>query len=278
MRCPHCKSSDDVILDVKLEYDPTKQEEFWGAFDKEVKRLRKLLPDSRNELVAFLFKNAMDVRYEHPKRSHQLFHEVIALKPQHWESRIKLSWLEIRFNNFLNIIPLLDPIIASSSSATIEQKQRAYNNIVCSYLFRLPSDIISAEKFAKKGIDLEPTGNVKLWENYGTVLLQQGRLVEAREAYQQALELDPNSEFTLASLNSLKNMDKKSKNEKMMEKKKSKKNLFAKENKENVEKTSKNEKMKTDPYDMDDMFVPIVNNNTNNKKGTLSRLKSFIRN
>jgi len=75
-------------------------------------------------------------------------------------------------------------------------------------------------------------------------------------------------------------MDKKSKNEKMMEKKKSKKNLFAKENKENTEKTSKNEKMmeKTYTYDMDDMFVPIENNDNNNKKGTLSRLKRFIKN
>jgi len=111
MRCPHCKASDDVILDVKLEYDPTKQEEFWGAFDKEVKRLHKLLPNSRNELVAFLFKNAMDVRYEHPKRSHQLFHEVIALKPQHWESRIKLSWL--KFGSTTSSISFLFLILSS---------------------------------------------------------------------------------------------------------------------------------------------------------------------
>jgi len=204
--CPHCKAQDSVAL-------ANCESESWDFFDSEVKRLKQKLPASREELVTLVFKNAMDCRYNQPKRSAQLFSDVISIDSNHWESRIKLSWLQIRFNSFTPIIPLLEPVIASQT-ATVEQKQRAYNNIVCSFLFRLPADIESAEKFAKEGIALDKNGNPKLWENYGSVLKQQGRFAEAREAFSQACKLDPGSDFAQSNLSNVNKLEKKHKKQK----------------------------------------------------------------
>jgi len=208
-RCPHCNTVDTgVLLDFANLAD-----DYMFDFEKEVKRLRARLPNSRNELVNLLFKRAMELRLKQPNHSHQLFQEVLTLDSQHWESRIKLSWLEIKFSNYNPIIPLLEPVVASSNT-TVEQKQRAYNNMACSHMFRVPPDMVTAEKFILEGIKLNPSGTVKLYENYGTVLMQTGRLSEAREALRKAVDIDPTSDFALSSLENLKQLEKKNKRKK----------------------------------------------------------------
>jgi len=202
--CPHCKAAYSVPLS---EIDPTLSadcitDEDWAVFEKDVKRLRTKthIPESRLELQDILFKHGMAVRYTHPKRSLDLFMEVIALDPDHWEARIKISWLQIRVNDFLAVMDSVTPVVEPEASSTIEQKQRAYNNIVCSYLFRFPMDLITAEKVAREGIALDARGNVKLWENLGSALKHQHRYDEARDAFNTALTIEPKSEFAIKNL------------------------------------------------------------------------------
>jgi tetratricopeptide (TPR) repeat protein len=204
--CPHCKAEYTVPLS---DVDPTVAEDItdeqWVVFECEVKRLRTKthLPESRAELIDLMFKRAMAVKYTQPKRSLELFLEVVALNSSHWEARIKVSWLMIKFNDFLTLIPYLEPIVDPESSATVEQRQRAYNNIVCSYMFRLPPDYITAEKLCRTGIALDPEGNVKLWENLGSALKFQGRLNEARDAFNIALQMEPTSSFSIKNIAAL---------------------------------------------------------------------------
>jgi len=201
--CPHCKAEYTVPLsDIDT---AVSEEEAWVIFENDVKRLRPKvhMQESRAELVDLMFQRAMAVRYSQPRRSLDLFTEVVAFDPKNWEARIKISWLLIRFNEFNSLIPIVEPITRPDSDATVEQKQRAFNNMVCSYMFRLPMDMVNAEKCAREGIALSKTGSVKLWENLGSTLKHQGRLAEARDAFNFALTIDPNSEFATANLHNL---------------------------------------------------------------------------
>jgi tetratricopeptide (TPR) repeat protein len=203
--CPHCKKEYTVPL---TDIDSTLLEEFgvedWTTFESDVKRLRsKTNPQSRTDLVDLLFKRAMTVRYAQPRRSLDLFQEVVALDSCHWEARIKVSWLLIRFNDLLSVVPIVQPIIGSESTATVEQRQRAYNNIVCSHMFRSPMDYFAAEKMAREGIALDTNGNAKLWENLGSSLKFQGRSLEAKDAFHKALAIDPSSDFAVHNLRDL---------------------------------------------------------------------------
>jgi len=198
--CPHCKAEYTVPLsDIDT---AVSEEEAWVVFENDVKRLRPKIhiQETRAELVDLMFKRAIAARYSQPRRSIDLFTEVVALDPKNWEARIKISWLSIRFSEFLALVPIVEPITLPDSGATVEQKQRASNNLVCSYMFRLPMDMVNAEKYAREGIALDRTGSVKLWENLGSTLKHQGRLVEARDAFNFALTIDPNSDFAKANL------------------------------------------------------------------------------
>jgi len=203
--CPHCKKEYTVPL---TDIDSTLLEEFgvedWTTFESDVKRLRsKTNQQSRTDLVDLLFKRAMTVRYTQPRRSLDLFQEVVALDSCHWEARIKVSWLLIRFNEFLSVIPMVEPVVSAESTATVEQRQRAYNNIVCSLMFRSPMDYVGAEKMAREGIALDADGNAKLWENLGSALKYQSRNLEAKDAFHKALAIDPSSDFSIHNLREL---------------------------------------------------------------------------
>jgi len=148
--------------------------------------------NNRAEVATSLFINAMEIRYKQPLQSLELLREVLSMDPQHNEARLKSSWLELRLNNYSAVHTILQPVIASQRS-TLEQKQRAYNNMTCACLFVSPPECTKAEKLALTGIQLDGNGTPKLWENYGSALQQQDRLPEALEAFTKSLLLEPES-------------------------------------------------------------------------------------
>jgi len=138
----------------------------------------------------------MDMRYDEPARSLILFEEVVKIQPNHYEACLKISWLTIQLNQYQRVREILQRIVDSNDS-TIHQKQRAYNNVSCSWLFQRPPDFVAAETSAFAGIKVDGKGTNKLWENYAASLKHQGRLEEARDAYANALLLNPMSENAL---------------------------------------------------------------------------------
>jgi len=218
--CPHCNEDDTVPLgDGALTYE----DDDWIVFEGEVAKLRKKdhHEDSRKELVKLLFSRAMAVRYKHPHRSKDLFCQVITLDPTNWESRIKISWLNIRLGKLTDVFDVLEPVVQSELS-TIEQKKRAYNNICCAFMFGKPADLNSAQLYVKKGIDVDGVGTDKLWENYATILVHQYHYAEAVDALTKALTLEPNSVYARKKLieveKLLKTQNKKTKKGKKMNK------------------------------------------------------------
>jgi len=192
--CPHCKKTYSGALSDVAPQGLTDQD--WIAFDEKAKRLRKSKSaSSRAELINLLFETAMAIRYTLPNRSLELFNEVVTLDPENFEARIKVSWFRIKQKDFLSFIPLLEPVVHPDSHATSEQRQRAYNNLVCSYMFRCPPDYSTSEKLARAGIAVDEKGSVKLWENLGIVLKETGRYSEARDAFLFALTIDPQSDY-----------------------------------------------------------------------------------
>jgi tetratricopeptide (TPR) repeat protein len=176
--------------------------------------LRKNVKTSAQQtrLISILFARAMAERYTNPPKALELFQEVVSLDKEHHEARIKCSWLMICLKQFSSIISVLQPIInPPSPSATSDQLQRAYNNAVCSALFSDTPDYFLAEKFAREGIRVNPQGNVlKLWEHLGKALQEQGRVAEARDAFNAALAICPDSDYAKSHLKQLpKNMSKK---------------------------------------------------------------------
>jgi len=192
--CPHCKKTYSGALSEVAPQGLTEQE--WIAFDEKAKRLRKSKSaSSRAELITLLFETAMAIRYTLPNRSMELFLEVVTLDPENFEARIKVSWFRIKQKDFLSFVTLLEPVVHPDSHATPEQRQRAYNNLVCSYMFRFPPDYSAAEKLARAGIAVDEKGSVKLWENLGIILKETGRYSEARDAFAFALTIDPQSDY-----------------------------------------------------------------------------------
>jgi len=196
--CPHCKEDDNVPLG---EGGGALDDSDWLVFEGEVARLRKKedVPESRKELVKLLFNRAMAVRYKEPYRSRDLFAQVVKLDPDNYEARIKISWLDIKFKKLNEVVDILKPVCDAEES-TVEQKKRAYNNICCSYMFGKQVDIESASYYAKKGIEVDNIGTDKLWENYGSILMNQHKYMEAREGFTKAVLLEPNSEFAKQKL------------------------------------------------------------------------------
>jgi len=52
----------------------------------------------------------------------------------------------------------------------------------------------------KKGLEVDDIGSDKLWENYATILINQCKYVEARDALKRAVILEPNSVFAQTKL------------------------------------------------------------------------------
>jgi tetratricopeptide (TPR) repeat protein len=186
--CPHCHNDFQIGLELTAE-------EFSGA----VKDLRNKLntnddEDARKELVKLLYCQAMKLRYINAAESLVLFEDVVELDSKHWEARLKVSWLSIRFTKNERAIDVLLPVVASTET-TLLQKQRAYTNLSCAENWK-DKDLANyeeAEKWARTGIDLDGEGTAKLWENLATALKHQSRLEEARIAFKQALKLNPKS-------------------------------------------------------------------------------------
>jgi len=196
-KCPHCKA---LYNNVSLTLDTSDDFILTGGVKAPV--------EDKTEHVRALFQRAMDIRYKEPVRSRELFYEVIQMDPAHNEARLKISWLEIKFGRYSYANTVLGPVVASTK-ATIEQKQRAYNNLAASKLFDKEPDFALAEKLAQKGIDLNGIGTVKLWENFALAVKEQGRLIECRDAFTKALTLDPTSVHSSKSLKEVERLIKK---------------------------------------------------------------------
>jgi len=194
--CPHCKTPYAIHLSFELDVS----EDSWG-FDNDISKIQSTTSnnESRAELIHATFTRAMETRYKEPARSKELFKEVIAMDPNHYESRLKVSWHEIRFGSTLCIPALLEPVI-SSPTATLEQKQRAYNNLSCACLVGRVVDAAGAEKWALAGLRLDGKGTPKLWENLGGAYREQGRLHQALEAFTKSLLIDPSSKHVQKSI------------------------------------------------------------------------------
>jgi len=135
----------------------------------------------------------MKLRYSNPAESLSFFEEILNLDPKHWESRLKVSWLSIRFEKSQRAIEVLLPVVESTET-TILQKQRAYTNLSCAENWKTKdSNNADAENWARTGIALDGEGSAKLWENLATALKSQNKLTEAREAFKKALKLNPKS-------------------------------------------------------------------------------------
>jgi len=186
--CPHCHTD----FQIGLELSPTE-------FTEMIKGLRIQLqdndvPEKRTELVKLLYTQAMKLRYSNASESLSLFEEAVELDPKHWEARLKVSWLSIRFTKNDRAIETLLPVV-NSPETTLLQKQRAYTNLSCAENWKEKevADYDSAENWARMGIALDGDGSGKLWENLATSLKHQGRLEESRTAFKQALKLNPKS-------------------------------------------------------------------------------------
>jgi len=173
----------------------------------------------------------METRFKDPMRSRELFKEVLEMDSNHFEARLKLSWHEIRFGNAHCTPGLLEPVVASPT-ATLEQKQRAYNNLSCAFLVMVVPDAVKAEKWAIAGIQLDGRGSPKLWENLGGAYKEQGRLHEAVDAFTKSLLMDPTSKH---SKRNIKAIEKEIKNQgKSMKKDKQKDKVKVKKDKKEI--------------------------------------------
>jgi len=186
--CPHCSSE----YQVGLELTP---EEFKQLRAELRERLEADADDkkTRKELIQLLYFEAMRLRYEDNIESLALFEEVLELQPNHWEARMKVSWLCIRFMKNERAIEVLLPLV-ESSEPTILQKQRAYTNLSCAEDWKkVDPDHVKAENWARIGIELDHEGTSKLWENLATALKSQQKYEEARAAFKHAIKLNPKS-------------------------------------------------------------------------------------
>jgi len=186
--CPHCLSQ--YLFDKECSPD---------EFERSAQRLRKKLknkPDFQiqKQLVQLLFLRGMEIRYSAPDKALQLFEEVVELEPNNWESRLKISWLSIRFIRYDRAIVVLLPVV-DSPETTLLQKQRAYSNLSCAENWKPKSysNNHHAESWARKGIALDGKGTSKLWENLATALKNQNKLEESSDALKQALKIGPKS-------------------------------------------------------------------------------------
>jgi len=185
--CPHCRNEIIVVLDMTA-----------GEWKQQVDTLREKLEksesdkDVRKELGRLLYYEAMRQRYDNSSESLSLFEEVVELHPLHWEARLKVSWLSIRFTKNERAIEVLLPVVESEET-TVLQKQRAYTNLSCAENWKERADYTQAEKWARMGIDLDNEGTAKLWENLATALKHQNKLEEARQAFKHAIKLNPKS-------------------------------------------------------------------------------------
>jgi len=135
----------------------------------------------------------MKIRYTNAAESLLFFEEVLKLDPKNWESRLKISWLSIRFEKSQHAIEVLLPVI-NSTETTVLQKQRAYTNLSCAENWKTKdSKFEEAENWARLGIALDGEGTAKLWENLATSLKSQNKLSEARDSFKKALKLNPKS-------------------------------------------------------------------------------------
>jgi len=190
--CPHCKQPLQVGLetgiDTALDFE---------AQRTELSRRLKKSPDNtklRDELALLVYLEAMKLRYDLPQNSLSLFQEVVVISPSHYEARLKVSWLAIRFSKYGLARDILDPVLVEGSDSTQLQKQRAYTNLSCACNWD-PEDPApaKAEQAARAGIALDGEGTAKLWENLATSLRNQQRLEEAQTAFKRALTLNPKS-------------------------------------------------------------------------------------
>jgi len=186
--CPHCHCEYQIGLELTD-----------SEYIQLVNELKKKMEDNpgdkntRKELANMLYFQAMNLRYDDPSRSLALFEELVTFQPDHWEARMKVSWLAIRFTKYDKAIETLIPLVESSES-TLLQKQRAYTNLSCAEDWKKEhSDPTKAESWARKGIELDREGTSKLWENLAISLKNQNRLDEARVAFKRALKLNPKS-------------------------------------------------------------------------------------
>jgi len=215
--CPHCKTPYTVHLAFEIDVS-----EDGLGFDGDISKIQSSNSESRADILHATFTRAMETRYREPMRSKELFKEVIAMDPNHYESRLKVSWHEIRFGCTQVIPALLEPVISSSTS-TLEQKQRAYNNLSCACIVGPLLNAAGAEKWALAGIRLDGKGTPKLWENLGVAYREQGRLQLSLEAFTKSLLIDPNSKHVQKSIKFLeKDIKNQSKKEKIKEKPKEK--------------------------------------------------------
>jgi len=186
--CPHCRNEIIVGLEMtpaewKQQVDSLRERHEKSESDKDI----------RKELGRLLYYEAMRQRYENSSESLSLFEEVVELQPLHWEARLKVSWLSIRFTKNERAIEALLPVVESEET-TVLQKQRAYTNLSCAENWKeKTADYAQAEKWARLGIDLDNEGTAKLWENLATALKHQNKLEEARQAFKHAIKLNPKS-------------------------------------------------------------------------------------
>jgi len=186
--CPHCRNEIIVGLEMtpaewKQQVDSLRERHEKSESDKDI----------RKELGRLLYYEAMRQRYENSSESLSLFEEVVELQPLHWEARLKVSWLSIRFTKNERAIEALLPVVESEET-TVLQKQRAYTNLSCAENWKeKTADYAQAEKWARLGIDLDNEGTAKLWENLATALKHQSKLEEARQAFKRAIKLNPKS-------------------------------------------------------------------------------------
>jgi len=186
--CPHCHNAFVVVLDL----GPTE-------WKQQVSKLKDILEndendqDARQELSQLLYFEAMKLRYENSAESLSLLEEVVNVMPDHWEARLKVSWLSIRFTKNERAIEVLLPVVESSETTDL-QKQRAYTNLSCAENWKEKDpDFTKAVQWARAGIALDCEGTAKLWENLATALKNQQRLEEARVAFKHAIKLNPKS-------------------------------------------------------------------------------------
>jgi tetratricopeptide (TPR) repeat protein len=189
--CPHCKSSTIV----KLNFDSVdSSDEDMGLADEVLKFIA-----NKDDVIHSVFVRAMELRVKNPEKSKALFRQVLELEPEHFEARLKLSWHLLHSERTGEVPGLLEPIISSEKS-TVEQKQRAYNNLSCAFLAPDNTDAPAAEKWAKAGIDTDGTGTTKLWDNLGCAYRKQGKLREALDAFTKSLLMNPKSKHSKQSI------------------------------------------------------------------------------
>jgi len=188
-QCPHCKQPLQVGLELDSGVD-------FEEHRKELAKKFKKNPEDtniQNELAFLLYAQGMKLRYDAPQNALSFFEEVVKIAPKHYEARLKVSWLAIRFSKYKEAREVLQELLESDNATTL-QRQRGYTNLSCAWNWdpEEPSPV-KAEKAARDGIALDEEGTAKLWENLATALRNQQLLEEARIAFRKALTLNPKS-------------------------------------------------------------------------------------